>query len=192
MIGLVHFTADRRQQPFLTRFIQVHGPDSGDLAGHLVHQVLVVGRDELAAVLVVYFFAIVRGQVVAGRKHAPGNGTQVADGKREFRGAAGAVEQVHLDAVGRVDPGRRFGQLPAVQVFHRVGPVRVVAPGIGESAHIVGQHQPARFGRLALGLDQVLAVPLGRCLDGPRVDAVGANPHQSPPAAGAEGDHLIE
>ena len=63
---IVEIGADHLHQPLGAGRLEVHGLDGGDLLGDFVHQDLVVGRDQLAAVLVVDFFAVVRRQVVAG------------------------------------------------------------------------------------------------------------------------------
>ncbi len=192
VVGAVDLRAHDRDPPAAAGLIEPQALDRAHVAGDLVHEDLVVRRDELAAVLVIDFLAVVRRQVVAGAEHVAGDGLQMTDGEREFRRAAHAVEEMDLDAVGGVDLGRGPGQLPAVEVPDGVGDLVGVDPLLAVGADVEGHDDPAALGLRAVNFQEVLRMPLGRCLNGPGVDAVRPDADRSPAAAGAERDHLVE
>ncbi|MCB9741251.1 MAG: hypothetical protein H6740_01355 [Alphaproteobacteria bacterium] len=100
-----------------------------------LHEALVVGRDLLAALDVVDLGAVVVGRVVGGRDVEAALGAQVTDGEGELgRGdeaLAAARQDVHVHAVGGVDPGGQLGEVPGAQAHDRVGHARRgSAPGV--------------------------------------------------------------
>ncbi len=192
LVGAVDLLADENDAALRAGLIEGQAPDLPHVRRDLVDQGLVVGRDELAAVLVVDLFAVVGRQVVAGTEHVAGDRFQMPDGEGELRRAAGGLEQEHPDPIGGVDLGCGPRQRPSVEVFYRVGPVVGVDPLLSVAAHVEGQHHPALLRLLPELREQELRVSLGGGLDGPGVDPVGADADRAPAAPSPEGDHLVE
>ena len=151
-----------------------------------------MGRDQLTAMLVVNLLAIVRGRIVAGAEHIPRDAVEVADGKRQLGGAARPVVDKDPYAVGGVDFRCGHHQVTAIQMADRIGPVAGVGRCFRESTDIIGQYNAPPAGLIPELFFQILGMALGRGLDGPGVDPVGANAHRAAPAPGAEGDDLVE
>ena len=192
VVGRIHPVAHKFKQAFFAGGIEGHRFNLFDVGGHFVDQELIVGGDQLPAILVIDLFSVVGGQVVTGAEHVPRDGVEIPDGKRKLGCAADGLKQINLYSVGRIYGGSGFGQGQSVEIHDRIGKRVVVYSFLSVFADIKGQHHPALPGRLTILIDEILAVALGRGLDGPGVDAVGADAHQPPAASGAEGDNLVE
>src|SRR5207249_604841 len=78
------------------------------------------------------------------------------------------------------------------QVQHRVGQFRVIAAAfVLEPTHIISQHDPKRLDA-GKPLSEVLTMSLDRRSQRPKVHPVRPNADRTAPAAGAEGEDLVE
>ena len=111
-------TASRER--FAADFVDVHDP---------LDDRLVVRRQNLDAAFPIDFHGVVAGRIVAGGDHDAATGMGVADGERQFGGAAEAIEEKHFEAGGHHDFGAEFGEVARVVAG-------VVGDGAGESGCI--------------------------------------------------------
>ena len=192
IIGLVGLSANDFDESLLSGFFIGQIFDFLYVLGDLIHQVLIVRWYQLTAILIVYLFAVVGRQIVAGTEHIAGNGIQMADGKRQLGRAARLIIHIDFDLVGCIHLGGGDGELAAVQIHDGIGGRIIVDAFLNIFSDIIGQHNPPLFGFFAEHVDQVLRMALGGGLNGPGIDAVGTDADQAPAAAGAKRNDLVK
>ena len=109
VVLLVDFLVDHNQGACLDGLLLGDGLYLGDRI-HLVDDALVVGLDDLGAVVPVGLVAVVLGRIVGGGYHYAGVAAQGSDGVGQFRGGTQTGEQVGLEAVGGEDAGGGLGE----------------------------------------------------------------------------------
>ena len=72
--GVINIFTEDRNEAFFCGGIEINCFDVFDFLGHLIDQELIMRWDELTAILIVHFFAVVCRQVMAGTEHVSGYG----------------------------------------------------------------------------------------------------------------------
>ncbi len=131
-----------------------------------------MGSEHLSAVVPVGLVAVILAGVVAGGDVHTGLAAQLADGEGDLGRGAQALEEVHLDAVGREDVSHALGEHASV----------VTA--------VVAYYHRALLARE--GFKDVVGEALRGHAHDILVHAVGAGSHDAAQTAGAELQVLVE
>ena len=149
------------------------GERIGNVVDHSDQHIRIAGN-QLTAALVIKFVPVISGRIVRGRNHHAARRVTVPHGKRKFRGGTQAVENESADALGGQNTGCFQAEFPA----H--------TPVIMRNHHAAPGHITAAV------FFQILRKTKRCAAHGIAVDPVGPSAHQSPHAAGSEGNIRIE
>ena len=109
VIGLIDFFTDIFQQPFVSGFIDGKSFYLRDIFRYLVHQSLVIRRDQLPAESIIHFFTVISRQIVTGTEHVAGDSIEMPNRKGKLRRGPDGLKHINLEVICRIHGCRCFG-----------------------------------------------------------------------------------